>query len=129
MNLAAGGGDDRYRHRRATATVTLVDGRGDPLRGGAVEVEQLGHAFLFGNIGFDFIGLANGETEPAGPRSSPFGGAPATAARSLEPRFLDVFNAVTLPFYWGGFEPERGQPQTRRAAARRPAGSPIAGSR
>ena len=120
MNLAAGAAGERYRHRRATATVTLVDGRGDPLRGAAVEVEQLGHAFLFGNIGFDFIGLANGETEPAGPRSGPFGGAPADAARILEPLFLDVFNAVTLPFYWGGFEPERGHPQTRRilAAAR-----------
>ncbi len=120
MNLAAGAAGERYRHRRATATVTLVDGRGDPLRGAAVEIEQLGHAFLFGNIGFDFIGLANGETEPAGPRSGPFSGAPADAARTLEPLFLDVFNAVTLPFYWGGFEPRRGHPQTRRilAAAR-----------
>ena len=29
-------------------------------------------------------------------------------------RFLELFNQVTLPFYWARFEPQRGQPQTQR---------------
>ena len=29
-------------------------------------------------------------------------------------RWLDLFNAATLPFYWGRFEPQRGHPDTER---------------
>jgi hypothetical protein len=42
----------------------LVDRDGTPLRDTTVWVEQVGHAFGFGNIGFDFIALANGAAEP-----------------------------------------------------------------
>ena len=53
------------------------------------------------------MGLANGEPSTAG-------------SLGLEPLYLDLFNAVTLPFYWARFEPERGHPDTARllAAAR-----------
>ena len=35
----------------------------------------------------------------------------AAAARSV---WLGIFNTATLPFYWAGFEPLQGQPDTRR---------------
>jgi endo-1,4-beta-xylanase len=77
-----------------------------------VEIRQVRHEFAFGNIGFDFVGLANGE-HGAG-RANVFGGAEPEAAQRLEHLWLDVFNTATLPFYWAGFEPVQGQPDTRR---------------
>ncbi|MFI2362664.1 endo-1,4-beta-xylanase [Promicromonospora sp. NPDC019610] len=104
--------DPRNSHRHTRATVTVTDGAGRPLAGQEVRVEQTGHAFLFGNIGFDFVDLANdlGTTPP----SSPFGGASVEAARAVAPLWFDLFNQVTLPFYWRGFEPVRGAPETER---------------
>jgi GH35 family endo-1,4-beta-xylanase len=101
MHTIESAAGERYRHRRATATVTVTTPAGEPLRDAEVTVEQLGHAFTFANIGFDFIPLANGE--PAG-----------EAARALEALYLDLFNGATLPFYWARFEPERGHPDTER---------------
>jgi len=81
-------------------------------RSTSATVEQVRHAFTFGNIGFDFIALANGEADAV--IYSPFGGASADLAPRLAGLWLDVFNTVTLPFYWGSFEPERGHPDTHR---------------
>jgi endo-1,4-beta-xylanase len=110
--------DPRFAHRHTRATVTVLDTAGRPLAGREVQVEQTRHAVLFGNVGFDFVGLANGmDTTPL---YSPFGGASVEAARTLAPLWFDLFNQVTLPFYWRGFEPERGAPDTdrlRRTAA------------
>lgn len=104
--------DSRFTHRHTRATVTVVDGAGRPLAEHEVRVEQIRHAFLFGSIGFDFVGLANelGTT----PRYSPFGGASVETARTIEPLWFDLFNQVTLPFYWRGFEPARGAPDAGR---------------
>ena len=62
--------DPTMQHRIAQATVTLRRLDGAPLADAEVVVEQTRHAFAFGNIGFDFIGYANGETEAA--PDSPF---------------------------------------------------------
>ena len=87
-------------HRTGTTTLTVVDGDGAPVPGADVTVEQTRHAFSFGNIGFDFIGLANGE--------------PGVGDDHLADLYADVFNVATLPFYWGRFEPERGHTDTDR---------------
>ncbi|MDN4173363.1 endo-1,4-beta-xylanase [Nocardioides sp. SOB77] len=111
-------------HRRGTATVSVRRADGTPLDRTAVVVEQRRHAVAFGCIGFDFVPLAAAE---AGlPSSAPggvddvFGGAGAEAARELADLWLGVFDTATLPFYWAGFEPEPGRPDTERlrAAAR-----------
>ncbi|MCS5487061.1 endo-1,4-beta-xylanase [Curtobacterium flaccumfaciens pv. beticola] len=97
-------------HRTGTAVLTVVDHHGEPLRDAEVTVEQTRHAFTFGNIGFDFIGLANGERDPIG----------TADPDHLADLFTDVFTTATLPFYWGTFEPEPGRPATdrlRRTAA------------
>ncbi|MDR0959909.1 MAG: endo-1,4-beta-xylanase [Propionibacteriaceae bacterium] len=93
--------DQRFDHRLATRVITLNDGSGAPLADVDVSVEQTGHDFLFGNIGFDFIDMANGDES-------------GEAIERLAGDYLDLFNAATLPFYLGQFEPERGKPQTTR---------------
>ena len=81
------------RHRRADAVVTVLGPDGRPLTHTDVVVAQERHAFLFGNIGFDFLD----QPDP-----------------HLADLWFDVFNAATLPFYWGTFEPVRGVPDTDR---------------
>jgi GH35 family endo-1,4-beta-xylanase len=98
--------DASLAHRRADASITLFGPDGEPLRNSAVTVAQRRHAFLFGCIGFDFIGLANDEL--------PADGGQAAGLNNLADLWFDVFNAATLPFYWGGFEPTRGKPDTQR---------------
>lgn len=96
---------DGPQHRVGTTTVTITRPDGAPLADAEVVVEQTRHAFGFGNIGFDLIPLANGR------------GAPGDDA--LAERYVELFNAATLPFYWREFEPEPGAPRTEelRSAA------------
>jgi endo-1,4-beta-xylanase len=84
-------------HRYGRALLTVRDASGRPLADREVIVEQRSHAFAFGNIGFEFMSVADG----AGP--------PAHAGL-----WLDVFNTATLPFYWADFEPRQGRPDTER---------------
>ncbi|HWR85340.1 MAG TPA: 1,4-beta-xylanase, partial [Rhodoglobus sp.] len=85
-------------HRVAAAELTLLGADGAPLPEQEVVVEQVSHAFRFGNIGFEWVG---------------------DEAPAFADDWLELFNAVTLPFYWGQFEPERGRPRSAqlRAAA------------
>lgn len=101
---------DRYAHRTARAVVTVAGPDGRPLTDTPVSVAQRRHAFVFGNIGFDLIPLANGEDDFA---RNIFGGASGNLQR-LADLYLELFNTATLPFYWRGFEPERGRPDTVR---------------
>jgi len=106
-----------YDHRLGRTNVTVLGVGGAPLAGARVEVEQVSHQFGFGNIGFDFIALANADAD-APPEH--FGGASYAHAEGLVEPWFRLFNWATLPFYWRGFEPERGHPHTERllAAAR-----------
>jgi endo-1,4-beta-xylanase len=61
--------------------------------GQTVAVRQVRHAFLFGSNAFWL-------TRPL----------PVEARAQLEAHFLDLFNAATLPFYWGRYEPNEGKP-------------------
>jgi endo-1,4-beta-xylanase len=98
-------------HRFGKVSVTLLGADGQPLSDREVIVEQRAHAFLFGNIGFDFIPVANEETHAP---PSAFGGASPDRAARIADLWFDLFNMATLPFYWGAFEPKRGQPDTTR---------------
>ena len=112
LNEASRGAGSEYVHRMIRVNLRLVGRDGTPLRGAPVSVEQVRHAFQFGNIGFDFVSLANGEAEPARPAA--FGGAPPDLVPDLVEPWFRLFNAVTLPFYWRDFEPAPGHPDTRR---------------
>ncbi|MCA0145608.1 endo-1,4-beta-xylanase [Blastococcus sp. LR1] len=101
--------------RRSPVTLTVRRPDGSVCADTEVLIEQVRHEFAFGNIGFDFVGLANDEQGEG--RENVFGGAEPEAAEQLENLWLDVFNTATLPFYWAGFEPVEGQPDTRRLQA------------
>jgi len=108
---------DPYAHRRGESVVTVLGADGRPLADADVVIEQTRHAFGFGNIGFDFIPLANGETTTDPAEVETFGGADPAGLEHLADLWLDLFNTATLPFYWGRFEPRRGEPDTRRLLA------------
>src|SRR5665648_836640 len=106
--------DPTMAHRIGDVSVTVRDGAGRPVADQDVVVAQRRHAFGFGNIGFDLIPLANGETARRPEEVETFGGPSVDALSHLADLWLDLFNTATLPFYWGRFEPERGKPDTRR---------------
>jgi endo-1,4-beta-xylanase len=94
-------------HRLAHATISLRDPDGAPIGRRPVTVTQQGHGFLFGCTGFEAIPLANDELDD-----------PERAGiEHLYERWFELFNSVTLPFYWERFEPHRGSPDTERLLA------------
>lgn len=91
-------------NRTANATLTLTH-HGEPVVGQEIWVQQKKHKFLFGsNWGESSIALANGELS----------GQAKDLAGLRNENFLQLFNQATLPFYWARFEPQRGQPDTKR---------------
>ena len=89
---------DALAHRRGDVELTVLDPSGAPLADREVVVEQVRHAFAFGCIGFDLIDHANGAADEG----------------ALAADWLELFTLAVLPFYWGGFEAERGHPDTAR---------------
>jgi endo-1,4-beta-xylanase len=92
------------KHRTASATITLLGPGRAPLANQEVTVAQTQHQFLFGCTGSSIIAFANDELKDEAKSEAEVHGQKLTA----------LFNFVTLPFYWGRFEPKRGQPDTKR---------------
>src|SRR3712207_8983483 len=84
---------DATRCSEVTLTVRSADG--SPCADTDVLVRQVRHDFAFGNIGFDFVGLANRERGDS--RENVFGGADPEAAERLVDLWLDLFNTAPLP--------------------------------
>ncbi|TDN91445.1 endo-1,4-beta-xylanase [Microbacterium sp. BK668] len=101
-------------HRFREVPLELIAPDGTRVAGEPVTVEQTRHAFGFGNIGFDFVELLGGPAATEGGAVRVFGGAEADRAVPLLDAWLDLFDTVTLPFYWRGFEPQPGRPDTAR---------------
>lgn len=98
-------------HRSGEVELTLLDPVGAPLADTLVTVEQVRHAFAFGNIAFDLVGMVGGP--------DPGGAEPGTDGMPLgleqyAALWLGLFDTATLPFYWGRYEPVRGAPDTER---------------
>lgn len=64
------------------------------------------HEFLFGCGAFDFLSFAN--AKEADQNSEAF-----LQAKDRVEKWMGLYNYGTLPFYWGGFEPTEGNPQTQ----------------
>jgi GH35 family endo-1,4-beta-xylanase len=94
--------NQQYQHRRASRTLKLVRADGSPIVNTEVTIAQTKHKFLFGCGAFDVVPLANGELQ----------GEDKLAMEDRFNKWLALFNAGTLPFYWGRFEGEKGKPQT-----------------
>jgi GH35 family endo-1,4-beta-xylanase len=90
--------------RAVRAQVTVLQADRTPLAGRELQVAQTAHKFLFGTNGFGLIPLANGELS----------GEAQERAQAQADKLTALCNAVTLPFYWARFEPERGKPHTQQ---------------
>jgi len=101
--------NNNIENRKVTTILTLLDASGAPLANRPVTIAQTRHKFLFGTAAFDTVPLASGE----------YTGKDLELAQIRADKLTGLFNSATLPFYWGQFEPNRGQPRTdplRRAA-------------
>lgn len=99
--------NQQYQHRMASKTLKLVRADGSPVDSKEVTISQIKHKFLFGCGAFDTVPLASGELQ----------GAAKEAVEDRLEKWLALFNAGTLPFYWGRFEQEQGKPQTKELMA------------
>lgn len=101
---------DSLQHRRGEARLRLVNREGSAAANALLRLKLKQHSFLFGTGMFDAIELCDPNT----------GEARREFLRRRLEKLQGVFNYATLPFYWGRFEKEEGQPDTQRllAAAR-----------
>jgi len=88
----------KYQHRTGTKAILAADYTGKPFRNTNVTVSQLDSREKFGCAGFESIQVVNGMLE----------GDEKKYAEGRVEKMLEIFNFLTLPFYWGRFEPERG---------------------
>ncbi len=93
-----------YGHRRGTVSLRLADENGNPLCNKEITVRMRRHKTLFGCAGFESVQLVNGSLT----------GKEKEFTEHRVEKMRELFNFVTLPFYWGRFEPERGKPDTDR---------------
>ncbi len=91
-----------YQHRRGRVTISVLNRDGSTLANTPVTITQKKHKFLFGCGAFDTVPLANNELL----------GDEKAAMEDRFQKWLALFNAGTLPFYWGRFEEKEGKPQT-----------------
>ncbi len=80
------------KYRKGDATIEVVDSAGKPIGDATVEIRQTGHEFLFGCNAFVLGQLKSAEEN-----------------ERYEKAFLKLFNFATVPFYWEGTEPTRGE--------------------
>ncbi|WP_327003053.1 endo-1,4-beta-xylanase [Dactylosporangium sp. NBC_01737] len=109
--------DDTFRHRTGEVELSVLTPDGRPAPDRTVTVAQQRHAFAFGNIGFDFVSLVGGPAPAGGEDVETFGRAGRLDLDRAGELWLNLFNTSTLPFYWGGYEPRRGTPDTARLTA------------
>ncbi len=95
---------DIKKNRMTDVTLTILESDGSPLANREVTIEQTDHAFLFGTAAFDLVPFTSGD----------YTGAEEERAAQRAEKIKAIFNAATLPFYWGRFEPERGKPITEK---------------
>lgn len=92
---------NNYEYRKASRVLQIVDEEGKPFSRTKIDLQQESHEFLFGCGAFDSVAYCN-ETD-AGKKKE---------LKDRIDKWLALYNYGTLPFYWGGFEPVEGQPQT-----------------
>jgi len=92
--------NDRCTHRLGTVTINV----GTEHSNKPVVVKQVKHDFLFGCAEFSVLPFVAGQMDEAEQEQ----------AKKRFGYMEELLNSVTLPFYWGRFEPEEGNPDTKR---------------
>lgn len=92
------------KHRAADVVLTVLNKDKSPLANQEITIEQVNHKFFFGCTGHQAVVLANDD----------FMVEEKQKIEQSSHKWLKLFNFVTLPFYWGRFEPERGKPHTKQ---------------
>jgi len=88
------------RHRAAEAQLRFVDQAGKPLANLSAQVKLVRHEFKLGCNAFRVGAIDD-----------------AALQRAYNERFAALLNYATLPFYWGGYEPRKDEPQEERLDA------------
>ncbi len=91
--LSATASERIERHRKSEVTVIVQMPDGKPFAGAELSLTQTRHAFLFGCNIFRWGRIPDPQREEI-----------------YRQRFAAIFNYATLPFYWRGYEWERGKP-------------------
>ena len=95
-------------HRKGAIKFKFVGENGVALANSKVSVKQVNHEFLFGCGAFDFLPA----TEDSDMGNVDFYQDNVVPKKEFYQdrvnKWLDVYNFGTIPFYWGGFEPEEG---------------------
>ncbi len=94
----------KYAHRIGTKLLKVECKNGVPLSNQQVDICQKKHKFLFGCSEFTSIMYTNNE----------FKDSENEFFEDRYNKFINLFNSVTLPFYWANFEPIKGQPKTEK---------------
>ena len=98
-----------YSHRKSSQTVQFVDAQGNAVSNENVEIKLVNHQFLFGSGAFDFLpatakedfGDINFYQDNVNPEQKFY--------KDRTDKWLQIFNYGTIPFYWGGYEPNEGE--------------------
>ena len=96
--------NSEIKNKMTDTTITILKTDGTPLANQEVTIEQVNHKFLFGTAAFDLVPLTSGD----------YSGEKKELAEQRAEKIAALFNAATLPFYWGRFEPKRGRPITEK---------------
>ena len=112
-------------HRKAEAKVQVKGADGKPLVNTKVHINQINHVFLFGCGAFETLPYTNGPSvhngtgalDKAKQMTDEEKAAFKARMEDRMQKWLGLFNYGTLPFYWGGFEPEEGSPHTEQLMA------------
>ncbi len=94
--------EERVAHRKANRRLRVFDKKGNPVSLQRVNIKQTKHEFLFGCGAFDALSYTNAT-----------GNEDMTVLEDKVNKWLALYNYGTIPFYWGGFEPKEGEPQTQ----------------
>lgn len=88
-----------YEARLSKCVLHVTDKAGSPVKNAKININQTNHEFLFGAGAFDAIALTTFK------KGDPY-------FEDRMQKWTDLYNYGTMSFYWGGFEPKEGQPQT-----------------
>ena len=102
-----------YKYRKAENVIRFVDKNGNALSNKNIKIELKNHEFLFGCGAFDSLPATAAEDsvnidfyqDVVLPKKEMY--------QDRVDKWLQLFNYGTIPFYWGGFEPEEGHPLTK----------------